>query len=150
MPSIYADLLARAREALTKSEGATFAQATADLGSRLVSSGFDGVTGDPTPRVRRCTDALRALLGRVAFMVPPGPRDLEAVAAVERACANADTRAATYGYPRLPEPQDSTETGRKPEPSRTPTRRRRAPGPPTGRHGGADPLDTSGDGRAGS
>lgn len=143
MPSTYADLLARAREALTKSEGAAFAQATSDLGSRLVASGFDGVTGDPAPRVRRCTDALRALLGRLAFMVPPGPRDVEALAAVERACRNADTRAATYGYPRLPEPQGSTETGAGRGVSRRSTGSRRAPGASEDRRAGPEERERS-------
>ena len=148
MPSIYADLLARARAALETKDGAAFAQATSDLGSRLVASGFDGVSGAPSPRVRRCIDALRALLSRVAFMVPPGPRDAEAVAAVERACLNADTRAASYGYPRLPEPQDSTETGAEGGVPRTSTRRRRAPGAAARDRGGADSGERSGrDGR---
>lgn len=143
MPSVYTDLLARAREALTKSDGAAFAQATSDLGARLVASGFDGVTGDPAPRVRRCTDALRALLGRLAFMVPPGPRDVEALAAVERACFNADTRAATYGYPRLPDPQGSTETGAGRGGSRRSTGSRRAPGASEDRRAGPEERERS-------
>jgi len=146
MPMVYADLLARSRAALAVKDGAAFAQTTAELGERLVASGFDGVEGDPAPRVRRCTDALRALLGRVAFMVPPGPRDVDAVAALERACLNADVRAATYGYPRLPsvaKAQGSTETGRGRGGSREPSTSRRAPGAGVDRRAGPEERDRS-------
>lgn len=146
MPTVYHALFERSIEALCKSDGAAFAQATAELGWRLVASGFDGWQDGTIPaRVRRATDVLRSLLGRCYLGKEATPRDNDALASVERSCQNADTRAATYGYPALPaaEAQGSTETGAEPEDARSATRRRRAPGPPTDRRAGPEERERS-------
>jgi hypothetical protein len=144
-PSVYGDLLARATNALTSSDGATFAQASAELGRRLVASGFDGWQDGTLPaRVRRATDVLRALLSR-CVLGKPGPRDSDALAALARSCANADTRAETYGYPTLPDlvAQGSTESDARPDPSRRSTRSRGAPGAATDRRAGPEERERS-------
>lgn len=144
MPSVYGDLLGRAANALTSSDGSAFAQATAELGWRLVASGFDGWQDGTIPaRVRRSTDVLRALLSRTYIARTAAPRDLEALAAVARSCLNADTRAATYGYPALPEPQGSTETGGRRRGCRGSTGSRRAPGAPEDRRAGPEERERS-------
>lgn len=144
MPSVYHDLFERSIAALCTSDGAAFAQATAELGWRLVASGFDGWQDGTIPaRVRRSTDVLRSLLGRCYLGKAATPRDNDALAAVERATINADTRAATYGYPRLPEPQGSTETGAGRGGSRRSTGSRRAPGASEDRRAGPEERERS-------
>lgn len=144
MPTVYHALFERSIEALCKSDGAAFAQATAELGWRLVASGFDGWQDGTIPaRVRRATDVLRSLLGRCYLGKAATPRDNDALASVERSCQNADTRAATYGYPRLPEPQDSTETGAGRRGGRGSTGSRRVPGAPEDRRAGPEERERS-------
>ena len=146
MPTVYHALFERSIEALCKSDGAAFAQATAELGWRLVASGFDGWQDGTIPaRVRRATDVLRSLLGRCYLGKAATPRDNDSLASVERSCQNADTRAATYGYPALPaaEAQGSTESDARPDPSRRSTRSRGAPGAATDRRAGPEERERS-------